>query len=552
MFPAWFSIRILPVFLLALALSCSHDGALEIDLDVEVNDTALNPLRNPALSAFTLTLTSSSSVEQGTETYLSGDHRMGFGNIPTGIYSSASIAAKSYSGALVAYGEFRNRFRIGPSDPTRIEVPLRFPFIFATGGTELPVLHPELDSSLAAFDNIMVGTPADITSATAVSPDGRMLAVLTANASGTVKLWMYMTGNHQKVVEFQLARPDRVSSLQYSPDGSTLLLLSETGDWASFLNVSDFLEGANRQGSFHYQEVSSPIAAGFFSEDSVVILSSTQYRHDTCDAAPSSALTWFLISQPLQSDGDVEIAATNTLSAYASALTVDIAQNRLYLAHPCSTEITAMRPGTTGPSVVLALLNLSPCLRPVRLLADSTMLTVACVTAADTVNPQWSAAKLLLQRYTLTPQLSPNARTLVLDYPSEPVAYKPSTMPAGTSLLILQAPERVLPRFLGMSAQGTRLVVAAEAYYRSSSIPVGSSSLEETRSKSHSVLFVDPRLAMLDRRVRTACFPVDNHLDDTPPEGGFSGSYCSDNMGSIETTSISFIPTQLSIVYGTP
>jgi hypothetical protein len=57
---------------------------------------------------------------------------------------------------------------------------------------------------------------------------------------------------------------------------------------------------------------------------------------------------------------------------------------------------------------------------------------------------------------------------------------------------------------------------------------------------------------MLDRRVRTACFPVDNHLDDTPPEGGFSGSYCSDNMGSIETTSISFIPTQLSIVYGTP
>ncbi|PKN60421.1 MAG: hypothetical protein CVU53_03120, partial [Deltaproteobacteria bacterium HGW-Deltaproteobacteria-11] len=112
MFPVRFSIRILPVFLLALTLSCSHDGALEIDLDVEVNDTALNPLRNPALSAFTLTLVSSSSVEQGTETYLSGNHRMGFGNIPTGVYSSAAIAAKSYSGALVAYGEFRNRFRI--------------------------------------------------------------------------------------------------------------------------------------------------------------------------------------------------------------------------------------------------------------------------------------------------------------------------------------------------------------------------------------------------------------------------------------------------------
>jgi hypothetical protein len=248
----------------------------------------------------------------------------------------------------------------------------------------------------------------------------------------------------------------------------------------------------------------------------------------------------------------VAIGATNALVSYASAMTVDHAENKLYLSHPCTTEISAMRPGTTGPSVVLALLNLSPCLRPVQLLSDDTTLTVACVTTADTVNPQWSPAKLLLQRFSLAPQLSPNARTLVLDYPSEPVAYKPSTMPAGTSLLILQSPERVLPRFLGVSAQGTRLVVAAEAYYRSSMIPVGSSSLEETRSKSQSILFVDPRLATLDRRVRTACYPVENHLDDAPPEGGFPGSYCSDNMGSIETTSISFIPTQLSIVYGTP
>jgi hypothetical protein len=231
---------------------------------------------------------------------------------------------------------------------------------------------------------------------------------------------------------------------------------------------------------------------------------------------------------------------------------VDLPANRLYMAHPCATEISAMRPGMTGPSVVLALLNLSPCLRPVRLLAAPPVLNVACVTAADTVNPQWSAAKLLLQRFSLTPQLSPNARTLVIDYPSEPIAYKPANMPDGTSLLILQAPERVLPHFIGLTAQGSRLVVAAEAYYHSSPIPVGSTNLEETFSKSHSILFVDPRLSMLDRRVRTACFPVDNHLDNTPPEGGFSSSYCSNNMGSIETTTTSFIPSQLSIVYGTP
>jgi len=140
----------------------------------------------------------------------------------------------------------------------------------------------------------------------------------------------------------------------------------------------------------------------------------------------------------------------------------------------------------------------------------------------------------------------------VLDYPSEPIAYKPENMPSGTSLLILQAPERVLPLALGLTAQGSRLVVAAEAYFKSPPILIGSATMEETRTKSHSVVFVDPRLSTLGRRIRTACFPVDNYLDDTPPAGGFSGSYCSTNMGSIETTSISFIPTQLSIVYGTP
>jgi hypothetical protein len=191
----------------------------------------------------------------------------------------------------------------------------------------------------------------------------------------------------------------------------------------------------------------------------------------------------------------------------------------------------------------------------VRLLADASALTVACVTTVDTVSPQWSASKLLLQRFNLNPQLSPNARTLVMDYPSEPIDYSKvvaTTIPPGTSVLILQAPERVLPIALGQSAQGNRLVVAVEAYYKTPEIVIGGARLNETRTKSHSVVFVDPRLSRLERRVRTACFPVDDHLDDTPPEGGFSTSYCTDNMGAIEKTNLSFIPSQLSIVYGTP
>ncbi len=544
--------------LLGAAPACSHDGALEIELDVETSEAELSPLRNPSISSFQLTLaTTGAGREQLDRTYLSGMNRLGFGEIPTGTYASAAVSAIAFSGALVAYGEHRNRFRVESSDSTRIRIPLRFPFVYAAGGTELPAVHPELDQAAISVTDLMVGLPADITSATAVSPDGTRLVVLTVNASGAVKFWYYLTANHQRLVEFQMTRPDRVSSVTFSPNGNTLLLLSTEGDWVAFLNLPEFLSGESRAGSFHYQEVERPLAAGFLSDDSAVVLGSADYRHDTCTPSPAgSSLTWFLISRPLKDDNDVSVTGTTALASYTADLAVDRSANRVFLAHPCTTEVSSMTPGTAGPSVVLGLLNLSPCLRPVKLLADDTALTVACVTTADTVSPTWSAAKLLLQRFNLTPQLTPNARTLVMDYPSEPINYASHDtdpdIPVGTSVLILQAPERVLPRHLGRSAKGNRLVLVAEAYYQSPDVYIGSSTLAVTRSKSHSIVFVDPRLGRLDRRVRTSCFEVDNHLDDTPPEGGFSNTYCTDNQGSIETTRVSFIPTQLSIMYGTP
>ncbi len=555
MFQGRFRLPILVLSLVALAAACSHDGALEIELDVETEETALNPLRNPALSSFTLTLTSTSFARrQNTQSYLSGLHRLGFGDIPTGVYQNAAVSAISFSGALIAHGEHRGSFRVEASEPTRIQIPLRFPFVYASGGTELPAIHPELDSGSASFSNLMVGVPADITSASAVSPDGKRLVVFTVNPSGAVRLWMYLTGNHQRIVEFQMPRPDRVSTAAFSPDGQVLMLASLDGEWAAFLDVPGFLEGANRAGSFIYQEVPRPVAGGFLSGDSAVVLSSSPYRHTTCDQPPSSQLTWYMLTR-FRTHGIVEEVATTAVGSYTAGLAVDAAGDRVFLAHPCSSEISSMRPGQAAPAVVLGLLNLSPCLRPVKLLADESALTVACVTAADTVSPQWSAAKLLIQRFGLYPQLSPSARTMVMDYPSEPIDYSKvvaSTIPPGTGVLLLQAPERVLPTGLGLSAQGNRLVVVVEAYYKTPEIVIGGARLLETRSKSHSLVFVDTRLSRLDRRVRTACFPVDDHLDDTPPEGGISASYCTDNMGAIETTSFAFIPSQLSIVYGSP
>ncbi len=536
-----------------LFCACSHDGALEVQLDVETQNPDLNPLKQEGLSMFTLQLLSGVQWLQGTDTYVSGDRQVDFGTIPVGSYSRASLGAISYFGSLIAYGEYSRRFKVGASEPARIKIPLRFPFTYVSGARELPVLHPELDLQVRVFPHLAVGTDADITTATAVSPDGQYLTVLTSNSIGTTKFWMYMTRNHQRLVELQLAKTDKVNAAIYSPDGSTLLLLSHEGNWFILVNMEMLLRAEDPQTAFHYLNLDRPLAGTFLSNSSMAILSSSPYHYNTCDNPETSWLNWYTIRNPLQTGSDITALSSQDTGGHASSVALDRNTSRLFFTLPCSGEVASIRLGENSPTIALSPLNLSPCLRPVLLLCDASTLHVACVTQADTTSPQWAPAKLLIQRYNTTPSLSPNARTLIVDYPSEPIAYKPESMPAGTSLLILQAPERVLPRSMAMSALGRRLVISAEGYYHSKNISVGSgsASLEETRSKSHSILFVDPVLNTINRRVRTSCFPVASHLD-SGPQGNFSPNYCSTNMGSIETTSQFFIPSQFSVVYGTP
>ncbi len=537
-----------------LALTaCMQDGRLEITLDLEQQEATLNPLRHPSLSSFTLAVATGTYADKATEFYYSGRHRLDFGKVAVGKYSRIALTATSFFGATLAYGEVRGDFHVGAEEPLRVEIPLRYPFVYATGGYGLPPLHPELDSSMASFMNIPVGTSPETTSAAAVSPDGTLLVAASGNPNGdSIKLWVLLTRNHKKLLDTTLPRTTAINRMAFSPDGKILSLLSTSGGWVGFVDVDALLAGRN---VMTFEEIERPIDGVFVNDQTWVALQSTPYRFSLCETSPlpASSLTWFSVAR--RNDAlDSERLPTMALDKYASSLAVDTAVRRVYVSHACDSEIAVMEMGAVQTSTVLSPLNLSPCLRPVQMAVGQSELLVACSTAVDTSNPQWTSAKLLVQRYSLRPQLNPNGRPIVMDYPWEPFILNKDDDPLHhEALVVLQmAPVRLLPRAVGLTAAGSRVVMAVEAYHHTDSFSSADVSVQETSVKSHSVVFVDPRVAQLGRRVRTACFQASSPDDNAMPAGLAPDDACSLGFGTFDVTPVSFIPSQIAITFAAP
>lgn len=538
-----------------LLISCVQEGKLEITLDLEQQESTLNPLRHPSLSAFTLTVATENYEDKSTEFYYSGRHRLDFGSVDVGTYSRIALTANSFFGATLAYGEVRGRFRIGAQEPTRVEIPLRYPFVYAAGGYGLPPLHPELDTSMARFMNIPVGVSPDTTSAVAVSPDGTLLVSATDNHSGSIKLWVLMTRNHKKLVDTSISRSAPIDRIAFSPDGKTLSLLSFSGGWVGFVDMDALVSGRS---VMVFADLSQPLDGQFVDSQNFVVLQSVPYAFSRCETQPPpSNLVWFTVNRR-SAALETQIARSVPVSGYAAAMTVDTVTRRVYAALSCSPEIVVVETGATQTASVLSALNLSPCLRPVQLAVGNSDLLVACATTVDTTNPQWSPAKLLVQRYALRPQLNPNSRTLMVDYPWEPFLLNDSEDPFHNeaSVLMQLAPVRLLPRAVGMTAAGSRVMLAVEAYHHTEEFSISTTNttmyFEAVSIKSHSVVFVDARVAQMGRRVRTACFEVSSPDDNEMPAGLAPDDDCSVGTGSFDVTPVSFIPKQLAIMFAAP
>lgn len=544
------------ILLLCISLgwlsSCIQEGILEVTLDLELQETTLNPLTHPSLSSFTLTVSTENYTDKATEYYYSGRRRLDFGKIAVGMYRRIGLTASSFFGATLAYGEVFGNFKIDAKNSTHVEIPLRYPFVYASGGYGLPPLHPELDSSMALFMNIPVGVSPETTSAVAVSPDGTLLVTTTDDHQGNMKLWVLLTRNHKKLIDTSISRPDSVDSIAFSPDGKMLSLLSFSGGWVAFLNIDSLLAGNS---DIVFIDIDQPLRGVFVDNQNFVILQSVPYNFARCDSTHTSQLVWLIVNR---SPMEAQLVRSIPLNDYASSVAVDISTRRVYASLTCRPEIVVMEAGAVQTVSLLSELNLSPCLRPVQLAVGQSDLLVACATSSDTTSAQWAPAKILVQRYTLRPQLNPNSRSLVMDYPWEPFVLNKDNNSNNEAALVLQlAPTRLLPRAIGLTAAASRMMLVVEAYHYTKPFqvelnPTSSIYINETSVKSHSVVFVDARVAQMGRRIRTACFPVKAPDDNTMPAGLAPDKHCSLNAGMFDVTPVSFIPTQVAIMFAAP
>ncbi|MBU1239814.1 hypothetical protein KKF84_21335, partial [Myxococcota bacterium] len=392
------------------------------------------------------------------------------------------------------------------------------------------------------------------TTAVAISPDGVTLYVATYNdseATPTATLFALSTKDHQNIRQATVPSQGPIEHIVFNPKGNLAVLYSNSGAHVHFLNIPAYMESQNNLDAFTKVPIPTPLDVEWTSDNTIAVLQSLPYTYETCTAQPDSSIQMIDVPDDLNADTNLSVALSIILTKYTSSIAADPATGRLFMSHPCTTEVSLNMAGASEVTPLLDYNQLSPCQRPVQLLAGKTYLYSTCHTMEDTISPTWSPAKLVIQRISLaTPTNDSLIRPLILPYSREAFLFDAEIPPHGSYLQLLQEPSSVLPLQLNLAVDGDKIALLAEGYYASQSINiVDGPTINPTQRKSRSLVIIDPSSVSITHRFRAACYKVDNMFDYDLPLGGLDGNDCAP-MENLETPDNEFLPLSIAAVFG--
>lgn len=527
--------------------SCQNDGLLSIKIDIASQNNSFNPLIDPSLSYLNLTIHNNSEVNEYTATFRKNE-KINLGDVPVGDFDRITISGHNVSGTIIGYGDMNFSGKISAETETNVTIPFRYPLVYLSGARLMHMFHPYLASDLGAFTPIAVANSGEISTAVATSPDGITVMGASFNETEmTSSIWISFTVNNVKKLEVSLDNTSPITSITFSPDGSSAALVSTEDNSVKFINVSDFIASSNRESTIYDFPVDSPVQVSYLGNNRAAILKSTKFQHLSCDEELSSSLQFIDISSDFNSESGISDAGATDIPGYASSIASNPEDGALFISHPCDSSITQVTPGTQFISPMLSASNISPCLRPVNLAVAGNILYTTCYTQADTVSLTWSPAKLVIQRFDLSTE-NFTSKKLVVDYPKEAFVAPTTEIHQASSLEILQAPEMVLPKDISITVKSGRIVLLAEAYFYIREIKISTiTGIYEFRRKSQSLIFIDGENESITNRFRAACYSTSSEEDQTIPE--LDGSYCLD-MVNVFKPNVEFIPSTVTSLYG--
>ena len=163
------------VFVACLAAGClPQQGSLELDLSLPT-DMALRPS-----GMTTVTVTATFPGESPlTSTAVIEDARFTASELPIGEDVQLGVVLRDVSNRIVGVGEAGQRIDLVGDEATQITIPVRKPFVYASGASPLVSFDTTIDPRLDAFQ----GTVANVTNPLfTVSVGGDRLAVVTSTS----------------------------------------------------------------------------------------------------------------------------------------------------------------------------------------------------------------------------------------------------------------------------------------------------------------------------------------------------------------------------------
>jgi hypothetical protein len=135
---------------------CTTSAGLEIDLAMPDVDT----LRPVNMTAITVIATPRGQAPIESTSPLTGASPFAGGELPGNRAVSLSLGLRDVSNRLVGYGESTAPFDIATDRETRVSVPVRRPFVYASDGAMLRAFDPTLDARDQTFQSVVPGVTA--------------------------------------------------------------------------------------------------------------------------------------------------------------------------------------------------------------------------------------------------------------------------------------------------------------------------------------------------------------------------------------------------------
>ena len=193
---------------------CNSTGSLELTLDLP-SDMALRPI-DPTTVTVTATLPGESPVSN---TAVLDGGAFSAGEMPTGSDVQIGVVLRDVSNRLVGVGEAGEPVDISADAPTKLTIPVRRPFVFASASDGLHSFDPTLDPRDASFQGKITGVGAPQFS---ISVGGDRLAVVS-NAQ------VFIVQTETNSVDGMLTIPQGARDATAVPGTHKIAIATDTG-----------------------------------------------------------------------------------------------------------------------------------------------------------------------------------------------------------------------------------------------------------------------------------------------------------------------------------